>query len=66
MQAIHIKHLSEEDLAYIDRTIGRWFFYFNADSYTGVTKVMMQTAIPEEKITLLRLKFADRIITYER
>jgi hypothetical protein len=61
MQALHVKNLTKADLDYIDEHIGEWFFYFNTDSYTGITRVVMQSTIPAHKLTLLRLKFADRM-----
>jgi hypothetical protein len=60
MQYIHIKDYTVEDLYYLEQLLDGWYWY-SVRLRTGLTKICIQSNMPARLITMIRLKFADRI-----
>ena len=60
MQYIHIKDYTVEDLYYLEQLLDGWYWY-RVQIHPVLTKLCIQSEAPARLITMIRLKFADRI-----
>jgi hypothetical protein len=60
MQKLYIINYTVEDLHYLEQLLDGWYWY-RVGRAPFVSEINIQTSVPKRLITMIRLKFADRI-----